>query len=882
MAKTRDVLAIFNRGRIGRLAVARTDVARVALSAEVQTNWMPRTLGSMMLRPGLEAIGQALDDGAMVPFIYSTSDTAIIELSPGKMRVRNGGVSLVSRATVGSVIANPDFTTDLTGWTDADDAGAVSVWAVGGYMQLTGRAGNSARRRHAVSVAAPDQATRHALRIVVARGPLLLRIGTTAGADDIFNQIVLRAGVHSIAFTPNAATFHIEFSSALKYPVLVDSVSMEAGGTMEVPTPWLTVAACRSVRWQQSSDVVFSAASGVQQKRIERRENDSWSVVEYAPTDGPFLVENTDTIRLTPSVISGPITLTSSRGLFAPGHVGALFQLSSQGQLVATDLIADSTYTNPIRVSGVTEGRTFMIRISGIWSGTLTLQRSIGDVGSWVDVSTYTANTSTTYDDGFDNSVIYYRIGFNPGGFTGGTVHCELELSSGSITGVVRVTSFVSDVLVNAIVLTDLGGTAPTEIWAEGAWSDVQGWPDANALAEGRLWWFGAGRAFGSLPDGFSIFSPDIIGDSQPINRRLGDGAVNSANWALALQNLIVGTDGAEWSVRSTSFDEPITASNYNVKARTTKGSADVPAVLADNSGYFVSRTMETVYELAYDAGSYSYTALDAMTLVPEMGDGGLVRLGVQQYPDLRLHTVRADGTVAVLVRDSAENVLCWVDVETNGIVEDVVVLPGEVEDRVFYRVRRTIGGVEARFHERWALERDCRGGAVCKLADAFKTGSGPMVGLDHLNGATVVVWGDGADQGTAVVVGGAIPGGYGDWMVGLPYEAHYKSAKLAGQTALGLSLTQRSRINSIGLVLADTHAQGLRYGPSFDVMDDLPMIEAGAVVDPDTVWESYDEGMVEFPGDWSGDNRICLKAASPRPCTVLAAVLSIDRQDHD
>jgi len=59
-------------------------------------------------------------------------------------------------------------------------------------------------------------------------------------------------------------------------------------------------------------------------------------------------------------------------------------------------------------------------------------------------------------------------------------------------------------------------------------------------------------------------------------------------------------------------------------------------------------------------------------------------------------------------------------------------------------------------------------------------------------------------------------------------------------------------------------------------------LVESGAVIDPDSVWESYDEGMIEFPGDWSTDNRVCLEAAAPRPCTVLAVVLNVDRTDHD
>lgn len=879
MAKTRDVLAIFNRGRISRLAIARTDVARVALSAEIQTNFMPRTLGSMMLRPGLEYIGTARDDGAMIPFIFSKTDFATLELSPGVMRVWDDGVTLVTRFAVATAISNGAFTTDLTGWTDLDDAGTTSSWSAG-MMSLVGNDDGFARRRQSVTVPGASQNIQHGLRIVVSRGPCLLRVGSTAGADDLVRQAVLRTGTHSIAFTPGA-TFHIDLSATAKYPILIDSVAIEPEGPVEIPTPWADMDACKAVRWAQSSDVVFCAAPGIRQARIERRANNSWSVVDYLANDGPFLTENIENIRLTPSAITGAITLTASRGLFQSGHVGAIFRLSSQGQFVADDLVASNTYSGVIRVTGVTDSRIFTINRTGTWAGTLSLQRSISSVGDWVTVATYTANGTITYDDGLDNSIAFYRIGFAAGAYTSGTAHVELAYASGSITGVVRVTAFSSDTSVSAVVLSDLGGTGSTDVWAEGAWSDVSGWPEAVALSEGRLWWFGQGRAFGSLPDGFSIFNPDTEGDSAPVNRRVGDlGA--GANWALPLQNLIVGNDAGEWSIRSTSFDEPITPSNYNAKARTTKGSASVPAVIADNSGYFVARTGEAVYELAYDSASYGYAALDTMQLVPEVGKGEVVRLGAQQSPDLRLHAVRGDGTAGILVRDSAEKVLCWVDVETDGAIEDVIVLPGRVEDRVFYRVRRIVNGVAVRFIERWALEQECQGGMLSKLADSSVSGFGAVTGLGHLEGREVVIWADGADHGTAIVSGGGLPVSFSEWCVGLGYRARYRSAKLAGQTALGLALTQRSRVNSIGLVLDHTHAQGLRYGPDFDVMDDLPLIEDGAPVVANTVWDSYDKGMVEFPGDWSSDNRICLEAAAPRPCTVLAAAMNVDRQDHD
>jgi hypothetical protein len=57
MARQNIPLIAFNRGIISNLALARADIKRVALSAEVMTNWIPRTLGPMTLRPGLGYIG---------------------------------------------------------------------------------------------------------------------------------------------------------------------------------------------------------------------------------------------------------------------------------------------------------------------------------------------------------------------------------------------------------------------------------------------------------------------------------------------------------------------------------------------------------------------------------------------------------------------------------------------------------------------------------------------------------------------------------------------------------------------------------------------------------------------------------------------------------
>ena len=88
--------------------------------------------------------------------------------------------------------------------------------------------------------------------------------------------------------------------------------------------------------------------------------------------------------------------------------------------------------------------------------------------------------------------------------------------------------------------------------------------------------------------------------------------------------------------------------------------------------------------------------------------------------------------------------------------------------------------------------------------------------------------------------------------------------------------LTHHKNANHIGLVLADTHKKGIRFGPDFSNLDSMPDREYGKAVSTE-VWTAYDEEMIEFPGTWGTDTRVCLQAQAPRPCTVLAAILPME-----
>jgi hypothetical protein len=889
MEATNSLLA-FNRGMVSRLALARIDIKRMALSAEEQTNWMPRVMGSMMLRPGLEYVATTKDDdpAVLIPFVFSTDDTAVIELTPSYMRVLINDVA-INWPSVSTTLTNSypfvGSGATITDWTDNDESGGVSV-LLGSSMSLTGNGTAAAIRTHiATTVSANDQPVLHCLKVIVAYGRAKVRIGTSAGGAEIMADTVIRSGYHMLGFTPGASPIYVQFSNSDKEVAIITSARIEPAGDMAIVTPWSTEADLQSLRYDQSGDVIFVASADDRTMRIERQGDNQWSCVEFFPLDGPFMPENLTSTTVTPSAITGLITLTASRPIFTSGNAGGLFKIDSNGQQVTTSITSIAeTWTQPIRVTGIDNGRLFSIILTGFGTGTIWLQRSVGEPGDWVDVASYTGNTTTTYDDTLDNQIIYYRIGCKASGWGSGTLVANLFYAAGSITGICRITGYTSSTVVSANVLDDLGSTSASTKWSEGSWSPRRGYPTSVCIYDGRLWLAGKDYVYGSVSDAYESFDQNVEGDSGPIIRSIGSGPVDSINWLLPVSNLILGAEGSELLARASQTDEPLTPTAFSLKPISTQGSTSVRALRVDTSGVFVHRNRSRVYELAYDGGIFNYTTNELTAIIPEIGGTGIVRAAVQRQPDTRLHFVRDDGKVAVLVFDKTENVTCWILVETDGEVEDVIVLPDVEEDLVYYVVKRTIDNATKRFIERWAMESEAQGGTTNKLADCLVTYSGAstttITTLGNLESKDVCVWGNGKDLGTYTVESGTITLTEAVTLayIGLPYEARFKSSKLAlmfAHRGNDTPLNQRSKIDHLGLVLADTHAQGIQYGPDFNTLDDLPQMEGYEQVDPDSIWDEYNAETFEFNGEWTTDSRVCLRAASPRPVTVLAAIIN-------
>lgn len=901
MPQQNVILNRFNYGMASPKGQSRFDIDRIRLGAEIQTNIIGRDLGAGVFRPGMEYIGSTYNNSVSrhIPFVFAIDDTAVLEITDSLLRVRVDD-DLLTRTSVSTAVTNGNFTTDISGWTDASGSGASAYWS-SGFAFLSGNGEEAGTLYQLVTVASGDQNKEHAVRFVIDRGPVIVRIGSTLGGDEYVSETTLETdafgpGTYSFAFTPTG-DFYVQISNRELYAdSAVDSVTIESSGTFTLPVPY-TASDLDYIRYAQSGNVVYLACDGIAPKKIIRYGDGSWGVSDYRPNDGPFGLINTSNTELRASGLNRQVTLTSNVPYFKSNMVGELFKLTSTGQQTDDTLTATGQATNYIKVIGVGAARDFQITVAGTWSGTLQIQRSITEPGAWAasGLTSITANGTYTRNDGDDNSIYFYRILFFSGS---GSPEIQLSIGSGSVTGTCRVINFTSSTSVEASVLTPFGSTDFTDLWYKGEWGDNGGYPSSVSFHEGRLWWAGKSKLWGSISDAYESFDDEEEGDSGPINIAIGSGAVDRINWLLSLFRLVVGGQTAERTARSTSLDEPLTPTNISLKTDSTRGSSPVDAVAVDQSGFFVRN--DRLFNVSpSDRVDTSYQAIDVALIAPEVGDSGFKRLAVQRYPDTRIHALRNDGKVALFVYDEAEEIKSWQLIETDGTIEDVFVLPAQEatkEDDVYYVVNRTINGATKRYLEKWAKEDECVGGILNKQADSFlvylSAGSATIPNLQHLAGEQVVVWADGRDLSdgygdsqrlyTVNEFGILLlPGVFSQVVVGLPYTGKYKTGKLTYASANGqVPINQRKRVNQVGFVLENTHSRGLLFGPDFDTLDDLPGEYQGALVDYDTIYAAFDEDAIPFNGEWSTDPRICLQMNAPRPATILSMVPTVETHD--
>lgn len=756
----------------------------------------------------------------------------------------------------------------------------MTISVSGSEITFTTTSSNRATARSEVTTAEPTGLVTFAFE--VQRNPLVIRVGTTAGGQEVVSDLVYEPGTHTISFTPEASPYYVEFSLFNVGKAVLKNFARVASGDFSLPMPW--TGNFHLLRLHQSLNVIYAAHPAFEPRVIERRGDTSWTNRYLRPDDGPFDLLNATDIRLTPSAQTGEVTITASAPAFAAQDAGSLLRLTQSGQYEASSFTTTDDATESIRVSGVDTSRVFNYSISGTFSATIWLERSIGNEFNWEVVQAFTTAASGSFDDELDNQIIFYRL--RSVSHASGTADVSLTYSQGVTDGVARIVSVEADNEVIADVVEPFSRLTETALWYRGAWSARNGWPSAVGMYDGRLSLVRDDQYWLSSPDLFESFRIGAEEDAA-INRSL-TGRMNAAQWIKGVRHLLVGTTGSEHIITAGDLNEILTPATTFSRGLKARGSVSADACIIDDYVAFISRSGQRIYLMA-DAGGGRYELIDLTRLHPEVGGpSGFKELAFQYEPEPRLWAVRHDGEIAVLLLDQSERLMGWSRMTTpGGLFRSVCVLPTTNEDQVFFLIDRP----ELKTGEEWFIERLAPEAFThTKYAQRLHSAvvydgaaTTTLTGLGHLEGEEVYTWGDGVQYGPFTVSSESItlPHAVSYAVTGLLSIGRYKSPRLDWGAQAGTALTRHKQVKGLGLMVRDTPGGQMRWGRSFDP-DHMETLKDRQVIDTfDTPAQglTFDDEM-DFEGVSDRDARVYVEMHGAGPVTILGMVPVIETNE--
>lgn len=515
------------------------------------------------------------------------------------------------------------------------------------------------------------------------------------------------------------------------------------------------------------------------------------------------------------------------------------------------------------------------------WSLTQVLHTD----GPYLDENTDTTKTLTP-SAATGNGITLTAAGFAP--FLATHVGRAIRIKQGSVWGWVVIVGYTSETVVTVDVKSTLTDTTAKSAWRLGVWNDETGHPGCSTFHEERLVRAGAGakpnRFDASKTGDFDNFAPGTA-DADAIAYSVGANQVVAIKWLAALKDLIIGSVSGLFRVGTDSVGAPLSPTNANVRRQTRRGVADMPVLPVDDVGLFVQRQGRKVREAAFNIESDGYKAPDLTLLAAHVtGTGaGILSWAYQEEPWSIVWCARADGQLIALTYERDEQVVAWHRHPLGGafgsgdpVVEAVATIPGDGEDEVWLIVKRTIDGATKRYIE--ILDPDFA--ADADQEDAFFVDCGltysgsaatTISNLDHLEGATVKVLGNGAVLPDEVVASGAITldAAVTKAQIGLGSTWTAKPQRFEA----GAEYTAQGKNKRIShLMIRFYRSLGVTFGPSADKLDPGPFRKTSDVLGSPPPLFSGDM-KVPFRGSTDRDGAIVLSGDAPLPATIVSIV---------
>jgi hypothetical protein len=545
--------------------------------------------------------------------------------------------------------------------------------------------------------------------------------------------------------------------------VPVEATATDWEGNVISPQPArqhpYTESQLQDVRHCQVNNVIYFVHPSYPPYRLSRFSDTDWRMGEIPWSWVPTLDQNVTTTTITPSAKTGTITLTASSSIFLAGHVDSFWELdhATDKGILNYSITANAT-SSSLAVLGKWQLQSF-----GTWSADIQLQASSDGGSTWETRRTYVSRKdSNIVSNGEETQETLLRFVVTEWTSVASDPAARIQLSAIDplLKGYVRITSVTNGTTATALVVKPLASTTATSMWYEGAFSAVQGYPNAVSLHESRLIFGGTSSSpntlWGSYSNDFQNFRKGAF-DSDSWVFTLASTTGGRVQWLVSKSALLIGTSLDEWSLSASDQTRPLTSTNVRAQNQSNYGSTNLPALIINDTILYVQRMARKVRELIYTFASESWVSNDLTALAEHTTRTLIQEVAYQRVPDAVYWFIRGDGQLVSMTYEREQQVVGFARHNTDGLFESVATINGlDGEDEVWVSVRRVVNGSVTRYIERFKLG----------MREALDTGdktawffvdSGVQVtptysnfapvstttitGLSHLEGKDVSVW---------------------------------------------------------------------------------------------------------------------------------------------
>jgi hypothetical protein len=354
---------------------------------------------------------------------------------------------------------------------------------------------------------------------------------------------------------------------------------------------------------------------------------------------------------------------------------------------------------------------------------------------------------------------------------------------------------------------------------------------------------------------------------------------VNSVNQLVSTnQGLLALTSHNIFSIQGSNEDYISASPPPRVRPEIARGVSRLNPLTVDNVVFYETAKSGEVRTIGYEFQQDGIRTDDLTVFSRHLFENqDIIGWAYAEKPASCIWLVRGDGKLLCLTWDQAQEVWGWTLCETDGRFESVCVITEQGEDRAYFVVRRTIGGVNKLFVERMASElwQDQVDACYLDCARTFTNAvpSATIDRLEHLEGRVVTAYADGFVVPGLTVTNGTVelPHPAARVTVGLPYTALIETLPLAIQTREGWSVARPQQAKKT--ILRLVRSREVEVGHSDDSLRPLKLRDRDDAYGQPTALFTGDK---EVPLDRKSgtETTIVVRSVLPLPMHIAAVMI--------